>query len=99
MRGHPLKIGGLGLQGKEIESAHASAGTPSAAAVATSQDDKESTKDKSASMQSEKKGSTTPAEGSADKDDPHKESMCHSTEFIEVYLNYCCAISRCYSIT
>ena len=51
---------------KEIESENASAGAPGAAA-------EESTKDKSASLESEE-GSMTLPEGSADKTDCHKEA-------------------------
>ena len=58
---------------KEIESANVSTGTPGTTAAAPSHDDKESTNDKSASPESEK-GSKTTAEGSADKDDSHKEA-------------------------
>ena len=58
---------------KEIESAIASAGTPGTTAAAPSQDDKESTNDKSASIDSEK-GSKTTAEGPVNKDDSHKET-------------------------
>ena len=58
---------------KEIESANVSAGAADTAAAAPSQDEKESVSDKSASPEPERESKTT-AEGSADKDDLHKEA-------------------------
>ena len=60
---------------QEIESANASAGVSGATAAAPSHDDKKSMNDLSGSPASKKEDeSKTTAEGSADKDDSHKET-------------------------
>ena len=58
---------------KEIESANNSAGTTSTAAAASCQSEKGPSEDKSVSPISEKESKPT-AEGSADKNDSHKEA-------------------------